>query len=245
MPYIVKSTEKTRKSGAETETKPLLYLMNFRNDSEEIYYFIVDFFNDLTGMDTYSDKLWDLQSKGVKGNSPKAIGKELVTLFKNFLSDFDFVDYILFVGGVSNTLRLDSDINSFGIENVRTDARKKMIEGLKEEATDKEYIENSDITDDNIVSFLKKVTFVVDNKSKRFIEDREPELLPNITAHILRHTACTRMAEAGMDQRTLQEIMGHSNLAITMKVYNHVDDKRMRDEIEKFDEKRNRDSRAS
>lgn len=48
-----------------------------------------------------------------------------------------------------------------------------------------------------------------------------------------------------MDQRTLQEIMGHSNLAITMKVYNHVDDKRMRDEIEKFDEKRSRDSRAS
>ncbi|MCI8507964.1 MAG: phage integrase family protein, partial [Lachnospiraceae bacterium] len=56
---------------------------------------------------------------------------------------------------------------------------------------------------------------------------------------------CTRMAEAGMDQRTLQEIMGHSNLAITMKVYNHVDDKRMHDEIEKFDEKRSRDSRAS
>lgn len=79
MPYIVKSTEKTRKSGAETETKALLYLMNFRNDSEEIYYFIVDFFNDLTGMDTYSDKLWDLQSKEAKGNSPKAIGKELVT----------------------------------------------------------------------------------------------------------------------------------------------------------------------
>lgn len=26
--------------------------------------------------------------------------------------------------------------------------------------------------------------------------------------------------------------MGHSNLAITMKVYNHVDDKRMPDEIE-------------
>lgn len=75
--------------------------------------------------------------------------------------------------------------------------------------------------------------------------DREPELLPNITAHILRHTACTRMAEAGLDQRTLQEIMRHSNLAITMKVYNHVDDKRMRDEIEKFDEKRSRDSRAS
>lgn len=77
------------------------------------------------------------------------------------------------------------------------------------------------------------------------IEDREPELLPNITAHILRHTACTRMAEAGMDQRTLQEIMGHSNLAITMKVYNHVDDKRMREEIEKFDAKRDGKEKVS
>lgn len=30
MSYIVKSSEKTRKSGAETETKALLYLMNLR-----------------------------------------------------------------------------------------------------------------------------------------------------------------------------------------------------------------------
>ncbi len=69
--------------------------------------------------------------------------------------------------------------------------------------------------------------------------------MPNITAHILRHTACTRMAEAGMDQRALQEIMGHSNLAITMKVYNQVEDKRMRDEIEKFDAKRDGKERVS
>ena len=54
MSYTVKSSEKTRKSGAETETKALLYLMNLRKDSEEIYYFIVDFFNDLTGMVLFS-----------------------------------------------------------------------------------------------------------------------------------------------------------------------------------------------
>ena len=72
-------------------------------------------------------------------------------------------------------------------------------------------------------------------------DDREPELMPNITAHILRHTACTRMAEQGMDQRTLQEIMGHQNLALTMRVYNHVDEKRMRDEMDRIDRNRNRD----
>ena len=43
------------------------------------------------------------------------------------------------------------------------------------------------------------------------------------------------MAESGMDQKTLQEIMGHSSLDITMQVYNHVDISRMRREIEKMD----------
>ena len=55
--YTVRSSEKTRKSGADGETKALLYLMNFRSDSSEIHYYIVDFFNDLTGMDRFSINL--------------------------------------------------------------------------------------------------------------------------------------------------------------------------------------------
>lgn len=70
MAYSVKSSERLRPSAAGTETKALLYLMNFREDSEEIYYFVVDFFNDLTGMTKMSDKLWDLQSKADKQPSP-------------------------------------------------------------------------------------------------------------------------------------------------------------------------------
>lgn len=60
MSYTVKSSEKTVKSGAEGETKALLYLMNLRADSDEINYFVVDFFNDLTGMDRFATKLWDV-----------------------------------------------------------------------------------------------------------------------------------------------------------------------------------------
>lgn len=70
--------------------------------------------------------------------------------------------------------------------------------------------------------------------------DAEPELLPNIPAYILRHTSYC-LYPYGRTQRTLQEIMGHQNLAFTMKVYNHVDDKRMRDEIDKIDARRNED----
>ncbi len=53
-------------------------------------------------------------------------------------------------------------------------------------------------------------------------ERRKPVLLPHISAHILRHTGCTRMAEAGMDPKVLQYIMGHADVTITMGIYNHV-----------------------
>lgn len=66
-------------------------------------------------------------------------------------------------------------------------------------------------------------------------EKRKPVLLPTISNHILRHTGCTRMAEAGMDVKVLQIIMGHSDPAITMKVYNHVDQERMKKEIKKME----------
>ena len=64
-------------------------------------------------------------------------------------------------------------------------------------------------------------------------EHREPVLLPHITAHILRHTACTRLAEAGIDPKALQVIMGHSDIATTMDIYNHADYERIQNEMKK------------
>lgn len=60
-------------------------------------------------------------------------------------------------------------------------------------------------------------------------------LLPHMSAHILRHTACTRMAEAGIDIKVLQYIMGHSSIAVTMEVYNHISTERNRKEIDKLE----------
>ena len=119
MTYTVSSSEKLRKSGAEAETKALLYLMNFYSNSQDIHYFVIDFFNDLTGMNRTAKKLWDLQSKGAKNSSPKSIGKELVTLFKNYISEIDFDAYILFLGGVTESFRIDASKTSFGIENIK------------------------------------------------------------------------------------------------------------------------------
>lgn len=182
MAYEVRSTEKLRKSASETETKALLYLMNFREDSDDIYYFVIDVFNDLTGMDRMATCLWDVQSKGAREVSPRAIGKELVTLFKNFVSEITFKSYILFMGGVSGTFRKDSMLTVFGIENVKTSALQLMKKGLIEEGEAKSYIDNTLLTDKNIDHFLGSVTFVIDDKEPReyvrAIIKRHPRIIP-------------------------------------------------------------------
>lgn len=182
MRYKIQSSEKTTASGAEYETKALLYLMSFSKDCKDVYYFVVDFFNDLTGVDRYSDKLWDIQSKGNKNNSPKQVGKELVTLLKNHLSEIEFESYILFMGGISNTVRIDNEKNVFGIDNICDTAIDKLKEGLIEESREKEYIDENMINDELVSDFLSKVCFVVDDKSKseyiRGIIEVNPMIIP-------------------------------------------------------------------
>lgn len=53
-------------------------------------------------------------------------------------------------------------------------------------------------------------------------QHKEDEALPNITPHTLRHTFCTRLANAGMNPKALQYIMGHSNITMTLNYYAHA-----------------------
>lgn len=47
--------------------------------------------------------------------------------------------------------------------------------------------------------------------------------VPKITPHVLRHTFCTNAQRAGINVKTLQYLMGHSNVSVTLDVYTHVD----------------------
>ena len=66
-------------------------------------------------------------------------------------------------------------------------------------------------------------------------EHRDPVLLPHINPHMLRHTFCTRCAEDGLYIKVLQMIMGHSDISITMNIYNHVDAARVQNEMKKLE----------
>ena len=46
--------------------------------------------------------------------------------------------------------------------------------------------------------------------------------MPKVTPHVCRHTFCSNMAKSGMNPKTLQYIMGHSDISVTLNVYTHV-----------------------
>ena len=46
--------------------------------------------------------------------------------------------------------------------------------------------------------------------------------LPCITPHVCRHTFCSNMAKSGMNPKTLQYIMGHSDIGVTLNTYTHL-----------------------
>ena len=60
--------------------------------------------------------------------------------------------------------------------------------------------------------------------------------IENFSMHTLRHTFATRCIEAGMRPKTLQQILGHSSINITMNLYVHVTDDEKIKEIQKFED---------
>jgi site-specific recombinase XerD len=54
---------------------------------------------------------------------------------------------------------------------------------------------------------------------------------PKVTPHTLRHTFCTRLAEKNINPKSLQYVMGHANIAITLNLYAHVSIEKVKSEI--------------
>ena len=60
--------------------------------------------------------------------------------------------------------------------------------------------------------------------------------MPKITPHVCRHTYCSNMAKAGMNPKTLQYLMGHSDIGVTMNTYTHLGLEDAQDEMIRMEE---------
>lgn len=57
--------------------------------------------------------------------------------------------------------------------------------------------------------------------------------MPIVTPHVCRHTFCSNMAKSGMNSKTLQYIMGNSDIGVTLNVYTHLGFEDAEEEMQK------------
>lgn len=63
--------------------------------------------------------------------------------------------------------------------------------------------------------------------------------IPNITPHVCRHTYCSNMAKSGMNPKTLQYLMGHSDIGVTLNTYTHLGLEDAADELKRMEDLEN------
>ena len=57
----------------------------------------------------------------------------------------------------------------------------------------------------------------------------------NITPHMLRHTYATTLYYSGVDIKTAQYLLGHTNISVTMDIYTHLDGQQIQNTAEKLE----------
>ena len=77
---------------------------------------------------------------------------------------------------------------------------------------------------------------VRDCNDAEFLKDNHPPvLLPHFSCHTLRHTFTTRMVEAGVNVKVIQDALGHKDIQTTMNIYADVTKELKKSEFEGLD----------
>ncbi|MBD5430895.1 MAG: tyrosine recombinase XerC [Lactobacillus sp.] len=138
------------------------------------------------------------------------------------INQIDFDSKLILVHGKGNKDRYTAfDENTYkALKNYLKNSRPKLL-GRKEDQNIL-FLNNfgDPITDRGIEYVMKKVF----NKAG---------ISGNVHPHELRHSFATAMLNNGADLRTVQELLGHSNLSTT-QIYTHVTMKHLQSEYEKF-----------
>jgi len=206
--YKVFGSERTLHTGNEYEVKSLLFLVSIHQQRKKLYYYFVDIFNDMSALPRDGEYIIDIQSKGDKNMSPNELGDRLITLFKNYISKFDFKDYILVVANnlvnkhLNEQPNKDTNIKHFKlIDNFNDNAIEICKESLKNKVMSYGFFKNwkegksESFIMQQIEEFLKEVNiFIADMEKHKYIElllgvegYEDTELLNGIFEEIAMH----------------------------------------------------------
>ena len=165
--YRIKTSERNNDKATEYETKSLLYLLTKIKGHRSIDLFIIDCFNDVTGVaEGYKDS-WDIQSKNIASLTPRKVGIALYTLFANHVSDLSFGHYILFLPPLKDSYVNDVTAEVFQIDNFVTGKTKDVKSGLESEIERRNDADvNTSANLAKIDAFLSEVIFITDRYNK-------------------------------------------------------------------------------
>lgn len=75
-----------------------------------------------------------------------------------------------------------------------------------------------------------------DCNDEQLLKDENTDLLlPHFSCHSLRHTFTTRMCEAGVNVKVIQDTLGHKDISTTLNIYTDVTKELKRSEFEGLD----------
>ena len=147
-------------------------------------------------------------------------------------SDIDFEQ-----GFIRVTHQINYNKGQYSINEPKTDSGIREIpmikivrEALQDEIKNRGKIQNVNIDGYSDFVFLNQKGYPMyataysstfPNMIKKYNKYHKGNELPLITPHTLRHTFCTNMANKKITPNTLQYIMGHKNITMTLGYYTH------------------------
>lgn len=158
----------------------------------------------------------------------------------------------------------------FAINTTKTKAGERtipMLSKVKEAfLMEKEYQEELGLTSEAVVDGYRDFIFInrfgnvqhqgtLNKALRRIIRDcnfevldkdhsKDAVLLPKFSNHSLRHTFTTRMCEAGVNIKAMQEILGHADAETTMDIYAEATKDLKKSELSSFDEYFNKQKKS-